>query len=254
MTDDVRSLLDRAAPTTVTDLDLPRALRDGRRRARRRTATITSMSTLAVAGVVAATVAVWPLGRSVAVDPSSLDSGLPAELAAAGCTPGVGGSPTESDHFDPADAPPADVVYDVALPSAGPHMSSLSAAPAAMPDVALDVRAVVHNLEHGAVAVWVDTEAVSPETVEAVEQWTRGLHDDGFVNGTGGSIVISPTPADADVALISLRAWGEALDCEAWSAVVADAFVAEHFGTRGRAPERNLTPYPDPDPLASVPR
>ena len=181
-------------------------------------------------------------------------SGLSSELAAAGCTLSEGGKPNAADHFDPADAPPADVVYDVALPSAGPHMSSLSPAPAAMPDVALDVRAVVHNLEHGAVAVWVDTNVVGPEAVKAIEQWASSLHVDGFTNGAGGSVVISPTPPDKDVAPVSLRAWGEALDCQAWTAMVADAFVADHFGTHGRAPERNLTPYPSPDPLAGLPR
>lgn len=254
MTDDVRALLDRAAPAAVTELDLPRALHEGRRHAHRKTAA-TAMSTLAVAGVIATTVAGWPLGQRVAVDPSPFTSGVAADLVAAGCTPVATGNPTSPDHFDPADAPAAEAIYDVPLPSAGPHLSRFSPTPATMSDAALDVRAVVHNLEHGAVAVWVDTDRVAPEMVDAIEQWAAGLHADGFVNNnTGGSIMISPTPPDLAVAPISVRAWGTALDCQAWSPDVADAFVAEHFGTRGRAPEGNMAPYPNPDPLADLPR
>lgn len=251
MTDDIGTLLDRAVPTEVADLDMDRALEEGGRRARRKTAA-KATSTLALVGVVAVAGMNWPLGRSVTVDPSPAGADVAGQLARAGCAPMAIGNPADRDHFDPATAPPAEALYGLALPSAGPHLSAISPTPAGMPGGALDVRAVVHNLEHGAIAVWIDTNAVAADTVNQIEDWATQLQDAGMANDAGGSILISPAPPGTDVAPVSFRAWGQAIDCQTWAQPVADGFVARHFGSRGQAPEKNLAPYPSPDPLAGT--
>ena len=251
MTDDIRSLLDHAVPARVSDLDMERAVNEGTRRTRRKTAA-TAASSLALVGVVAAIGMNWPLGRGVAVDPSPAGGDVAAQLKQAGCTPVALDDPADSNHFDPETAPPAEAIYDLPLPSAGPHLSAISPTPDHMPDAALDVRAVVHNLEHGAVAIWIDTDQVDDATVDAIEEWATSLHGDGFTSKAGGSILMSPAPPGAEVAPVSFRAWKQALDCKNWIQVIADDFVAQHYGTRGQAPEKGLSPYPTPDPLAAA--
>ena len=251
MTDDIRALLDHAVPTQVSELDMERAVNEGTRRARRKTV-VTATSSLALVGVVAAIGMNWPLGRGVAVDPSPAGGDVAAQLEQAGCTPVALEGPANSNHFDPATAPPAEAIYGLPLPSAGPHLSAISPTPDRMPDAALDVRAVVHNLEHGAVAIWIDPDRVDNATVDAIEEWATSLHGDGFTSRAGGSILMSPTPLGADVAPVSFRAWQQALDCQNWTKVIADDFVAQHYGTRGQAPEKGLSPYPTPDPLAAA--
>lgn len=250
MTDDITRLLHTAAPTETLDLDLDRARREGRARARRRTTTTAAASAVVLAG--AAIVAInWPSATQVTVNPGPGGADVAAERAAAGCVIVPTGDPDTRRHFDLATAPGAEAMYDVPLPSAGDHLANFSGVPDGMSDTPLDVRAVVHNLEHGAIAIWIDPDLVDPEEVADIATWARTRRDQGFIHAAAGAgVIVSPVPnAVSGVAPISLRAWGVAVDCDNWNQIVADDFLASHYGTSGDAPEGFLAPYPTPDPF-----
>jgi hypothetical protein len=167
--------------------------------------------------------------------------------AGAGCEAAPVGDIGNRDHLDPATAPPASQLYGGRLPAGGRHYAAASPLVLQLPSTALDPRAVVHNMEHGAVVLWVDTERLDSATLAEVERWKQRLGVAGFDNlDTGAGIFVSPMPQGFDVdAPVALRAWGEALDCPTWNVAAADSFLAQHYGSRGGAPEAELGPYPD---------
>ncbi len=184
------------------------------------------------------------------VAPSSLDSGArtvdPQALASPACREVEPGDTGDRDHLDPAEAPPASELYDTDLPAAGPHFGKWSSVIDELPSTPLDVRALLHNLEHGAVVVWLNPDQLDSGTLAFAERWRAQLGAAGFDNGeTGAAVFVSRFPGDldSDVA-VALRAWGVALDCDGWELGVADAFVGLHYGTRGSAPESELGPWP----------
>lgn len=211
------------------------------------------MATLAAAcGGLPSTLTDRGAGRT----PGDRDAGvvLPAtgrtvdgDAMASGCTVGDGGSWSDRGHYDPATAPAADRIYDVPLPAGGPHMTVPLPVSPGLGGRALDVRPLVHNLEHGAVAVFVDPVALGLPTLAAVDAWQRQLLDAGFAReDTRAGVFVSVVPADADgVAAVSYRAWDVAVDCDGWEVAQADAFVATVYGERGTAPESGLGPYPE---------
>lgn len=249
MTDDITALVHLAAPTEVRSLDLERARREARHRSRRRT-TVTAAASVAVVASAAVVTTTWPTDSGVTVGPAPGGTDVAAEQAAAGCLAVPGGDLDDRNHFDLLTAPPADVMYEVPLPSSGPHLATVSDVPDRVPEVPLDVRAVVHNLEHGAIAIWLDPAQLTPETFDDIATWADTRRRQGFAQDAGVNLIVSPIPPEADEAApISLRAWGVALDCASWSQTVADHFVATHYGSRGSAPEGFLGPYPSADPL-----
>lgn len=167
--------------------------------------------------------------------------------AGAGCEEAPVGDISNRDHLDPATAPPASELYDQPLPAGGRHYGTPSPLVLELPASALDPRAVLHNMEHGAVVVWVDADRVDAATLADVERWRQQLGVAGFDNrDTGAGIFVSPMPDGVEVdAPVALRAWGVALDCPTWNVAAADSFLAQHFGSRGEAPEAELGPYPD---------
>lgn len=182
--------------------------------------------------------------------PSALDGGArtvdPQALATRSCAEVDPGDTGQRDHLDPAEAPPASELYATDLPAAGPHFGRWSPVTDELPTTPLDVRALLHNLEHGAIAVWLNPDRVDDGTLAFAERWRAQLGAAGFDNTeTGAAVFVSRFPGhiDSDVG-VALRAWGVALDCDAWDLDVADAFVGLHYGTRGRAPESELGPWP----------
>lgn len=130
-------------------------------------------------------------------------------------------------------------------PSSGPHFGS-PLAPVGFSDEPIDVRSALHNLEHGADALWYEPGAVD---AGAVERWVRQRNSAGFGAGSrgGGAIIAAPVPegigsSDKPVAL---RGWAAAVDCAAFDATAADGFLATSFGTRGQAPEGGIAGYPE---------
>jgi hypothetical protein len=164
-----------------------------------------------------------------------------ARFEAAGCRTLADREPDDDrSHLDPADAPPPQVLYPDRPPHSGRHFPSVLSLPSGVASSPIDERAVLHNMEHGAVVVWFDDPGIRTD----LEAWWADRRDLGFTSAAGGAIYVSPMPDVADPPTIAFRAWGVAVDCDAWDATVADAFLLVHFGDRGIAPERNLTPFP----------
>lgn len=199
----------------------------------------------------AALAAVCLVGCAVSFAPSALEQGArtvdPDALATSACTEVDPGAVDDRDHLDPEDAPPASELYDNDLPAAGPHFGRWSPVIDELPATPMDVRALLHNMEHGAVVVWVNPDLLDVGTLEFVASWRSQLGAAGFDNEeTGAAVFVSRFPGtveDTDVA-VALRAWGVAVDCTTWDLAVADAFVGLHYGTRGAAPESELGPWP----------
>jgi len=150
-------------------------------------------------------------------------------------------------HYEPAQAPPADSLYSVRPPHSGPHFSQPISPVSGIPRNPIDERGSTHNLEHGAVIIWFNPEAVDGSTQGAMESWQRERADLGFVSPrSGGAVMVTPYDgtftADQPIAV---RGWGQALDCDEWDETWADGFLIDFYGSHGIAPERTLTPYPD---------
>lgn len=190
-----------------------------------------------------------PLGEvapGAAVPPPLDPVEVAARTEAAGCEVVVDGAPLEDrSHLDPADAPPPEALYPDRPPHSGQHYASLLPLPEGTPDAPIDERAVLHNLEHGAVVVWFDPGAVGADGRAEIATWRSDRARLGFTSQARGAVFASPMPdLDAPPA-VALRAWGVAMDCERFDPMVADAFLVEHWGSHGDAPEANLSPYPE---------
>lgn len=150
------------------------------------------------------------------------------------------------EHFEPNNAPPADSIYTLRPAASGPHFSQ-QAAPGVYGD-GLDERGVVHSMEHGAVVVWYDPDQVAGDTIDDIQSWVESLNASGFANPRSGAGLFS-APFQGQFTSgkpIALRAWGAALDCSSWDRSVGNAFVVDHFGTHGIAPEAgSLGIYPE---------
>jgi hypothetical protein len=157
----------------------------------------------------------------------------------------------ERTHLDDEEAAEltADDLYELRPPHSGRHLGRFLPLPTEAFDRPIDERALVHNLEHGAVAVLYDPAELADADVAALETWVRernavGFHDD--AERTGAAIVVAPVEPGSITsgAAVALRAWGVATDCDGFDQVIADGFLASHFGTRGVAPEGSFAPYP----------
>jgi hypothetical protein len=155
---------------------------------------------------------------------------------------------THLDDEEASELTPDDL-YELRPPHSGRHLGRFLPLPPEAFDAPVDERALVHNLEHGAVAVFYDPSELTEGEVDALAAWVverngAGFHDD--AERTGAAIVVAPvTPGTITSGRpVALRAWGVATDCDGFDEVVADGFLASHFGTRGSAPEGFLAPYP----------
>lgn len=178
--------------------------------------------------------------------PAPLDrEDVAARTTAAGCVTVVDGEPLEDrNHLDPAAAPPAAVLYPDRPAHSGPHFGSLLPVPEGVSPVPIDERAVLHNMEHGSVVVWFDADRSDADGRADLARWRRDRDALGFTSGASGAVFASPMPILGDPPAIALRAWGVAVDCERFDPVVADAFLVEHWGSHGDAPEAHLSPFP----------
>ena len=210
-----------------------------------------------LAAAVAAVVATACTTTSVV--PSALDAETrtadPAALATTGCREVAPGDLRDRDHLDPETAPGTEELYGTDLPAAGPHFGRWSPVVEGLPATPLDVRALLHNLEHGAVVVWLNPDVLDPGALAFAARWRDQLGAAGFDNEeTGAAVFVSRFPGHVDARVgVALRAWGVALDCEAWDLEVADAFVGLHYGTHGAAPEAELGPWPAGNGVLVVP-
>jgi hypothetical protein len=145
-------------------------------------------------------------------------------------------------HIEESYAPSASELYGELPPTSGPHFVGVLPPQVALQEE-VDPRSAVHNLEHGAIVLWIDPSHADADLVSA---WARTLGVAGFsARVGGGGILAAPLMDDATVTEpIVLTAWGQRLVCDEFDVKVADRFVAEFYGDRGSAPERSFTPYP----------
>lgn len=221
-------------------------------RRRKRNQLRNALIALVIVGVVAAVVLQAFLGGPTTVDETILVSSEDAADAreAAGCEVLVDGQPLpERAHFEANQVPPLNAIYpDVRPTHSGPHTERTHPIISDGADRQLDEAASTHNLEHGSVIVWYDPEQVDGSTASEMGEWSGTLNASGFRNDRGGSAVfVSPyeDPGISSGKALALRAWGVAMDCDEWNETMANAFVIDHYGTHGGAPERTLAPYPE---------
>lgn len=212
----------------------------------RATAVIASVALLV--GLVATTVIGLRQGTGATpAQPAPLDRDeVAARTEAAGCEVTADGAPLENrDHLDPEDAPPPAALYPRRPAHSGPHFGGLLPLPGGAADAPIDERAVLHNMEHGAVVVWFDPSVVDGREREQIADWRDARHALGFTSRAGGAVFASPMPQIDRAPAVALRAWGVALDCARFDPVVADAFLVDHWGSHGAAPEAELSPFPN---------
>lgn len=170
-----------------------------------------------------------------------------AALEEAGCEP-VDAPELPPNHIIArADAESAAELYDVRPPTSGPHFRS-PVSPLGFKDEPVDERAVLQNLERGAVVAWYDPAAVDDTAVTTMRRWVEARNRAGFAAGArgGAGIIVTPYPDDLEPpAPVALRAWHRAVDCETFDRTAADAFLARNFGTRGESPNATLAGYPE---------
>lgn len=188
--------------------------------------------------LVASAALVAALAAGCTSEPEAPEAGATGAAAAdAGCdvaTPGWDGDTT---HVPLAEAPPVDELYPQRPAFGGQHTPEWL--PAGVYDAPVEERAAVHNLEHGAVAVWYASDLEQGQ-VAAIEGWAEDRNGAGLLDErTGAGLVVAPYDGDLD-APVAFRAWGVTADCEDFDIGFADLFVADHFGSAGVAPEGEL--------------
>jgi hypothetical protein len=122
--------------------------------------------------------------------------------------------------------PDTDVEYDTTPPTSGPHYSGT--VDAGVYREAQPAGDIVHTLEHGAVVIYYDPDALSPEAEESLKQWAN-TH-----TGTWNSVVVVPSTDESVDSPYVLTAWRHSLRLSEYEIEVVRAFLAEYLG---RGPE-----------------
>jgi hypothetical protein len=167
---------------------------------------------------------------------------------AAGCEVLTDQQPLEDrSHAETASGIDADASYTDTRPThSGPHTVGMHpVTPAANNQI--DEISSTHNLEHGSIIVWYDPEQVEGDTPSQIGDWAEQLNDNGFARPQAGVGILSSPYEDPGIEsgkAFAFRAWGTAMDCDAWDEDVAYGFVLDHYGTHGIGPERTLAPFP----------
>jgi hypothetical protein len=125
-----------------------------------------------------------------------------------------------------------EVDYATSPPTSGPHYATTVEAGFYEETPALG--ALVHSLEHGAVVVYYDPEALTPGARTSLRAWT-GAH-----TGAWRSVVVVPAPAPAPDAPYVLTAWRTSYRLQAYDASRVRAFLAEYLGRGPENPVRSL--------------
>ena len=119
-----------------------------------------------------------------------------------------------------------DLNYEAIPPTSGPHYSTTTAAGfygEPQPD-----GAIVHSLEHGAVVIYYDEDALSEEAEQSLREWASAH------TGTWQSVIVVPNPYEGVDSPYVLTAWRQSLRLNQYDAEVVQAFLAEYLG---RGPE-----------------
>jgi hypothetical protein len=215
-------------------------------RARVRNALVGVVSVAAIGGLVALAVGNGTVDLANAVTLTVAEG--EAAQAAAGCEVLSTSALSDRTHYEPNTIPVAETIYTEGRPTnSGPHYSRTNGVIGGVADTPLAEEATTHNLEHGAVIVWFDPDQVDGSDVDAIDDWLNTFNDSGFAQAnTGAGLFASPyeEPGIDSGKAIAVRAWGVSMDCDTWDETALNAFVIDHYGTNGIAPENSLGPYP----------
>lgn len=223
------------------------AREERRREEREKAARARRTRALTVLGVIAGVIGVAALFWFTR-EPEA-ETGITVARAAAqdaadeiGCEPVEIPPPSNTQHLSEP-APAAEDLYPVRPAHSGPHFPAIH--PVGVFDDPRDERLIVHNLEHGAVAIWYDPETADPAEVDQVETWAEERNRAGFAGRSGAGLIVAPFERELDSGkAFAMRAWLAASDCDGFDPTAADAFVIENYGTAGQAPENFFAPYP----------
>lgn len=208
------------------------------------------VATFAIVAVVAAVLLQAFTGGPDAIDGQIelVSSQVEDARVAAGCEILTEQQPLEDrSHVESSNQLDFDAVYTDTRPThSGPH--SVRTHPV-IPDASnqIDEGSSTHNLEHGTIIAWYDAEAIDGDTASQMGAWAEQLNENGFVRAQAGvGIMTSPydDPGIDSGKAVAFRAWGTAMDCDAWDEDVANSFVLDHYGTHGIGPERTAAPFP----------
>ena len=212
-----------------------------RRRKSLRNGAVTFVIVLAAGAVVYQALA----GGPASIDEPILIASDEAEQArtAAGCEVLTERDPLpEPYHVDSSSDLDPDAVYTDTRPThSGPHTTTTHPV-VTSPSSQINEVSSTHNLEHGTVIAWYDPDQVDSATASQIGDWAELLTENGLVNRPAGVGIMSSPYEDgmSSGQAIAFRAWGTAMDCDEWDETVANAFVLDHFGANGIAPERTL--------------
>ncbi len=127
-------------------------------------------------------------------------------------------------------APGSAVNYAQSPPLSGPHYASTVRA--GFYEEPQSAGALVHTLEHGAVVVYYQPDALPEEA----EQHLRSLATQ--YTGTWASVVVVPYPEETEAdATFTVTAWRTRLTLDSYDRGAVEAFLAEYLG---RGPENSI--------------
>lgn len=121
-----------------------------------------------------------------------------------------------------------EIDYATLPPASGTHYPTSSATSAGFYETRQPLGGVVHSLEHGAVVVWYDPSALTPEAKENLTSYANTY------TRSFGSFIAVPTPVEDPDHPYVLTAWEHRLALDAYSQKHVRAFTAEYLG---RGPE-----------------
>lgn len=127
-------------------------------------------------------------------------------------------------HVDPG----SEINYSTLPPSSGTHYPPGSETGAGFYEERQPLGSIVHSLEHGAVVVWYDPAALTPEAEANLTEYAR-THQRSF-----GSFIAVPTPVEDPEHAYVLTAWEQRLTLDSYDEESVRAFTAEYLG---RGPE-----------------
>ena len=118
------------------------------------------------------------------------------------------------------------VDYSTNPPTSGPHYGS-PAQPGFYTETP-PLGNLVHSLEHGAVVIYYDPAALTPEAEASLRAFARN-HQDSWA-----AVIVAPNPNENPESAYVLTAWRTMLRMDSYDAEVVRAFLAEYIG---RGPE-----------------
>lgn len=152
----------------------------------------------------------------------------------AGCDDGGIQPDQGAGHIEDVAAVTPKAIYPDRPASSGPHLGTVVRT--GVYDELIDERLMVHNLEHGYVNVYYSEDAPA-EQVEQMKDWVRQRIDSGNPKMVVAPAIGEWSDPDADFAFV---AWRYRQFCDAFDEAVLLAFMNQHYGLKGIAPEKGV--------------